>query len=450
MSTTNDCDDLHDDEEHDSLDSVADDLGNDLGLHDENEDVDEDEDDLCWSGVELHHFTERAMPHGRRAATWLLIGVLAELGAFLGGCFAANKVPADGLPSHVIVLFLSVVTIAIMLVILSVVHKRWERHRDCMESVIEEAMGWMGAAQREALRGGFNEQHYRDRIEKERVDALRAEMTWNVGPAPAFIDADDHEAIAAYEQRREIGPEFGDLFDALDDLDEREEPSDEGSSLAVRAWIERWARMKPVKQERLPRLEQRHSDAEGRRIERELCRAINKHWDGAFHRLLDEGADPNGVNGSGRPLRIAVLRGKVEYVSWLIAKGANPNGKCFGRTMLSILMSQVEDYIDEGDGEGDDFCWPEKLELLVRLGANPFIKNDWYDRDDDSEGPTAWPFITKRPVLYEAYQRGMAVRRQADDDTHRLLNDVRESAQLAEFTDTTTAMLDRFRNMRPA
>jgi hypothetical protein len=51
----------------------------------------------------------------------------------------------------------------------------------------------------------------------------------------------------------------------------------------------------------------------------------------------------------------------------------------------------VEDCNDEGDG--DDFCWPEKLELLARWGADPHLENKWYDEDDGNEGPNAWPFI---------------------------------------------------------
>ncbi|OBR53734.1 ankyrin repeat domain-containing protein [Paraburkholderia tropica] len=268
-------------------------------------------------------------------------------------------------------------------------------------------------------------------------DALADELTWRVEPVP-FVSVDEY----AHEQQR-VRDEADELngvtvIAASDDV-----------PAAVTAWVERWANVQPLIVPPPPRLPPTHSVAEGKRLESELCRAINAHWDGAFHKLLDDGADPNGLDGSGKPLRKAVLRGKVEYVSWLIARGANPNGKCYGRTMLSTLMSQIEEYIDEGDGEGDDFCWPEKLELLVRLGANPFFRNDYYDRDDPTEGPTAWPFIIKRPVLYEAYQRGMAVRRQADDDAQRLLEDVRERAQRIGFADEVEALLGRFRNARP-
>ncbi|WP_176322318.1 hypothetical protein [Burkholderia vietnamiensis] len=322
MTTMNDYDDLHDDEDDDELTG---------SLHDEDVDVAEDDDhELEWSGEELSEFADRAMPHGRRAATWLLVGVLAELGVFSGGCFIAHM--AKGLPSYLVALPLSFATIALMLVTLLVVHKRWERHRDRMKGVIEEAMGWMAAAQRKAL-GGDTANRRADRAEEERVETLRKELTWNVGPAPVYIDAEGHrhptaEQIALEEHARR---EFGHLLDLLDGPDEPHDDDAEADNVpavpAVHAWLKRWADMKPVKQQRPARLLKRHSDAEGRRLERELCRAINAHWTGAFHKLLDEGgADANGHEGSGQPLRKAVLHGRLEHVSWLLTLGAERVG----------------------------------------------------------------------------------------------------------------------------
>ncbi|PJO21659.1 hypothetical protein Y5A_018340 [Burkholderia glumae AU6208] len=338
-----------------------------------------------------------------------------------------------------------VTTVALMLTIVVLICKRWNRHRERMESVLQDAMVWRSDVQqkREGEERAYTRRHFA-RIEEERLDALREEMTWSVGPAPLYIDADDHEAIAAYEQRREIGPEFGDLFDALDGPDD---PTDDVESdtvpnvPAVQAWVQRWAGMKPVKKPRPVALVKRHTDAEGRRLERELSQAINKHWTGKFHKLLDEGADPNGHDGSGKPLGIAVLRGRLEYVSWLLALGADPNAQYHGRTILATLMRQVEQYADEGDGDGDDHEWPERIELLARWGADPHLENRWYDEDDDDEGPNAWPFILKRPVLYEAFMKGRNARLQADDDAMRVLRDAREGVGLAEVADETRDLL---------
>ncbi|HDR9169528.1 TPA: hypothetical protein QDB40_003525 [Burkholderia vietnamiensis] len=166
--------------------------------------------------------------------------------------------------------------------------------------------------------------------------------------------------------------------------------------------------------------------------------------------MLDQGADPNGHDASGKPLGIAVLRGRLEYVSWLLTLGADPNAQYHGRTIISTLMRQVEQYADEGGGEGDDYEWPERIELLARWGANPHLENKWYDEDDDDEGPNAWPFILKRPVLYEAYMKGVAARQQAENEARTMLDDVCEAGQRAKFADDTEAMLTQFRSVRPA
>lgn len=427
--------------------------------HDGDEDSDDeranayedDEDHAIDSDIALDGFTDRAMRHGRRAATWLLIGVLAELGVYFGGCFAAKTVPAKGLPSNLAILLLSFVTGAIMLVILVAAHKRWNRHRTKMANVLEDAMGWRSdAQQKEQDEADAVAQHYHDRADDDKREALAEELTWNVGPAPVFIDADgcryptpDQVALEEHARR-----EFGDLFDSLGGSDEPHDDTESDNVPAVQARMQRWAGMKPVKKPSpvFKRSLQRHTDAEGRRLERELCRAINKHWTGAFHRLIAEGANPNGHDGSGKPLFIAVLRGRLEYIGWLLALGADVNAQCHGRTIVAALMRQVEHYIDEGDGEGDDFEWPERLEVLARWGANPHIVNKWYDEDDDDEGPTAWPFLKKRPVLYEAFMKGRNAWLQADDDALRLLRDARESVGLAEVADDTRAMLDTFRS----
>ncbi|QHE10603.1 ankyrin repeat domain-containing protein [Burkholderia glumae] len=410
--------------------------------HDEDDDdLDDDEDHALDSDIALDRFTDRAMRHGRRAATWLLVGAVAEVEvAVLAGldCIEPSL-------SKWLILPVVVTTVALMLTIVVLICKRWNRHRERMESVLQDAMVWRSDVQqkREGEERAYTRRHFA-RIEEERLDALREEMTWSVGPAPLYIDADDHEAIAAYEQRREIGPEFGDLFDALDGPDD---PTDDVESdtvpnvPAVQAWVQRWAGMKPVKKPRPVALVKRHTDAEGRRLERELSQAINKHWTGKFHKLLDEGADPNGHDGSGKPLGIAVLRGRLEYVSWLLALGADPNAQYHGRTILATLMRQVEQYADEGDGDGDDHEWPERIELLARWGADPHLENRWYDEDDDDEGPNAWPFILKRPVLYEAFMKGRNARLQADDDAMRVLRDAREGVGLAEVADETRDLL---------
>ncbi|MDR5643238.1 MULTISPECIES: ankyrin repeat domain-containing protein [Burkholderia] len=415
--------------------------------HDDNEDeddLDDDEDHATDSDSALDRFTDRAMRHGRRAATWLLIGALAEVGFFGGVCEVVASVRSLWL-----VVPAAVMTSVVMFMLAGLINIRWDRHRAKMESVIGEAMGWRSDVQqkREGEERAHTRRHFA-RIEEERLDALREEMTWSVGSAPVYIDADDHEAIAAYEQRREIGPEFGDLFDSLDrrsdehDGDaESDNVPDAPDSPALRAWMQRWADVKPVKQSRPAPLLKRHTDAESRCLERELCQAINKHWTGKFHKLLDEGADPNGRDGSGKPLGIAVLRGRLEYVSWLLALGADPNAQYHGRTILATLMRQVEQYADEGGGDGDDHEWPERIELLARWGADPHLENRWYDEDDDDEGPNAWPFILKRPVLYEAFMKGRNARLQADDDAMRVLRDAREGVGLAEVADETRDLL---------
>lgn len=415
-------------------------------LHDE--DVDEDDEDhTIDSDIALDGFTDRAMRHGRRAATWLLIGALVEIGVLTGACHAIASVRSLWL----IVPAAMTMSIA-MFMIAGLINIRWTRHRESMESVIEEAMVWRSDVQqkREDDESAYMRRRL-ERIEKERIDALREQMTWDVGPAPAFISANDHDAIAAYEQQKEY--ERCMAFDDDGDPVDREQPapelSDEDSTPAVRAWIEHWARLKPVKQQQTPRLEKRHSDAEGRPLERELCRAINKHWTGAFHKLLDEGVDPNGHDGSGKPLGIAVLRGRLEYVSWLLTLGADPNAQYHGRTIISTLMRQVEQYADEGGGEGDDYEWPERIELLARWGANPHLENRWYDEDDDDEGPNAWPFIVKRPVLYEAYMKGVAARQQAENDARAMLGEACEAGQRAKVADDTEAILTQFRDVRP-
>jgi len=422
-------------------------------LHDE--DDEDDEDELEWSDEVLYDFTDRAMPHGRRAATWLLVGVLAELGVFVGACFIANMVPMKGLLSFVITLPLSMVTIAIMFVIFGSVHTRWQRHRDRMESLIEAAMVWRSdAQQKEQDEQDAVTQYYRKRADDDKRKALAAELTWNVGPAPTFIDSDGRRCPTPEEiERREAGlREFGELFDTLDDDQSDEAESDDVPVVpAVRAWMQHWADVKPVRQPRPARLVKRHTDAEGRRLEKELCRAINKNWTGAFRKLLDEGADPNGHNNSGKPLRIAVLRGRLEHVSWLLTLGADPNAQPIGRTILQAVMTQVENFADEeASGDGDACEWPETIELLARFGANAHIKNRSYDADDETEGRTAWPFIKKRPVLYEAYMKGHNAWLQADRDALTLLDEARERAELEAFAEEAAALLNQARGMGPA
>lgn len=427
MSTLND-------ELYDQHDEDDDDLDDDL---------DDDEDHAIDSDIALDRFTDRAMRHGRRAATWLLIGALAEVGFFVGVCEVVASVRSLWL-----VVPAAVMTSVVMFMLAGLINVRWDRHRERMESVIEEAMGWRSDVQqkREGEERAYTRRHLA-RIEEERLDALREEMTWNVGPAPVYIDAEGrrHPTAEQVALERVARREFGDLFDLMDGSDEQHDDveSDTVSNVpAVQAWVQRWADMKPVKQSRPAPLVKRHTDAESRRLERELCQAINKHWTGKFHKLLDEGADPNGRDGSGKPLGIAVLRGRLEYVSWLLALGADPNAQYHGRTILATLMRQVEQYADEGGGDGDDHEWPERIELLARWGADPHLENRWYDEDDDDEGPNAWPFILKRPVLYEAFMKGRNARLQADDDAMRVLRDGRESVGLAEVADATRAMLD--------
>ncbi|MGU7813650.1 hypothetical protein [Burkholderia sp. AW49-1] len=451
MSTMNDEPyDLHDQDEDD------DDLTGSLHDDDDEYDQDEGEDHAIDSDIALDGFTDRAMRHGRRAATWLLVGVLAELGVYFGGCFVAKTVPAKGLPSYLVILLLSFVTGAIMLVILVAAHKRWDRHRTKMANVLEDAMVWRSdVQQKEQDEADAVAQHYYDRADEDKREALAEELTWNVGPAPVFIDADgcrhptpDQVALEEHARR-----EAGGLFDSLDGPDEQHDDDTESDNVpvapAVRAWMQRWADLKPVKRPEpvFKRSLQRHSDAEGRRLERELCSAINKHWDGAFHRLITEGANPNGHDDSGQPLRKAVLRGRLEHISWLLTLGADPNAQPFGRSILQAVMTQVEHFADEEErGDGDACEWPETLELLGRWGANPFIKNRYYDRDDETEGPTPWPQILKRPILYEAFMKGRNAWLQADQDAMRLLRDGRESVALAEVADETRAMLDTFRS----
>ncbi|MBI0326941.1 hypothetical protein [Burkholderia plantarii] len=324
--------------------------------------------------------------------------------------------------------------------------RRWRRARARMADTVEQAMVWQSdheQAQDHARVKAAQEPH--DKAKAIALDRLAQELTWDVGLAPVYVRPDDLPIVAAaivdHGQREAVA-----LRDAMNGSDEQNEQDEQADDVpAVRAWTQRWAGLEPVHQPRPVALVKRHTDAEGRRLERELCQSINKHWTGAFHRLLDEGANPNGHNGSGKPLRIAVLRGRLEYVSWLLTLGADVTTLCHGRTILSALMCQVADYIDEGDGEGDDFVWPEKLELLARWGADPHQMNRWYDEDDDSEGPNAWPFITRWPVLYEAFMKGRQVWLQSDADAMRLLRDGRESVGLAEVADTTRAMLDAAR-----
>ncbi|WP_205182915.1 ankyrin repeat domain-containing protein [Burkholderia sp. LMG 13014] len=417
----------------------------------DDDDEDDDEDHAIDSDIALDRFTDRAMRHGRRAATWLLIGALAEVGVLTGDCYAIAPVH-----SFWLIVLTTMMTSAAMFTIAGLIKIRWDRHRERMESVLQDAMVWRSdVQQKERDKADALAQHYRDRADEDQREALAAELTWNVGPAPVYIDAEGqrHPTAEQIALEKHARREFGDLFDSLDGPDEQHddvESDDVPVVPAVRAWMQHWADMKPVRQPRPARLVKRHSDAEGRRLERELCRAINKHWTGAFHKLLDEGADPNGFNGSGKPLRIALLRGRTEYISWLLALGADPNGQCYGRTMLTILTRQIEDYIDEGAGEGDDFEWPERIEMLSRWGANPHVENQWYDEDDESEGPTAWPFILKRPVIYEAYMKGRNAWLQADRDALTLLDEARERAELEAFADEAAALLNQARGMGPA
>ena len=423
-------------------------------LHDEDDDgydLDADEDHAIDSDMALDGFTDRAMRHGRRAATWLLIGAVAEAALLIGACRVMTRLRSAWLALPSALLAGVVITMVACLI-----YVRWNRHRERMENVIEDAMGWRSdVQQKERDDADARAQHYRDRANEDQREALADALSWYVGPAPVFIDAEGHrhptaEQVTLEEYARR---EFGDLFDTLDrrsdehdgDVESDNEPAVPDSP-ALRAWMQRWADVKPVQKSRPARLVKRHSDAEGRRLERELCRAINKHSDGAFHKLLDEGADPNGHDGSGKPLVIAVLRGRLEYVSWLLTLGADPNAQCYGRTILATLMRQVEQYADESDGDGDDHEWPERIELLARWGADPHRENKWYEEDDDDEGPNAWPFIAKRPVLYEAFMKGRNARLQADDDAMRLLRETRESVGLAEVADEARAMLDTFRS----
>jgi hypothetical protein len=190
--------------------------------------------------------------------------------------------------------------------------------------------------------------------------------------------------------------------------------------------MQRWADMKPVRQSRPAPLLKRHDNVEGRRLERELCRAINRHWDGAFHRLIAEGADVNGHKGSGQPLRKAVLRGRLEHISWLLTLGADPNRQAFGRTILATLMLQVDAQVDEGDGSGTTSSGPTSSNYSPGSARTRTSKrND--DPDSDAEGPTAWPFICRYPVLYEAFTKGHNARLQADLDARRLLDEARGS-----------------------
>lgn len=426
MSTLNDeLYDQHDDEDEDDLD----------------DDLDDDEDHAIDSDIALDRFTDRAMRHGRRAATWLLIGALAEVGFFGGVCEVVASVRSLWL-----VVPAAVMTSVVMFMLAGLINVRWDRHRAKMESVIGEAMGWRSdVQQKERDKADATARYYRGRAEEERIEALREELTWNVGPAPVYIDAEGqrHPTAEQIALERVARREFGDLFDSLDGPDDQTDDDTESDTVpavpAVQAWVQRWAGMKPVKQSRPAPLLKRHDNAEGRRLERELCRSIGRHWGGAFHRLIAEGADVNGHNGSGQPLRKAVLHGRLEHISWLLTLGADPNRQAFGRTMLATLMVQVDLQVDEGDGSGDDFEWPEIIELLARFGANPHIKNEHYDSDSDAEGPTAWPFICRYPVLYEAFMKGHNAWLQADLDGRRLLADARG---LAEVADATRAMLD--------
>lgn len=225
-------------------------------LHDE--DDDEDEGDDAWfdheidSDIALDGFADRAMRHGRHAATWLLAGLLAEAAIFtgFGGIVAAvySHSPWPGAAGGVIAMVLTLVNAM-------VIDRRWDRHHDRMKGVIEEAMTWRSDVQQnEQDDGGTHMQRYRDRVEEERIEALREELTWNIGPAPAFIAADDHAAIAAYERRNE----YDDLHDSLDEQRDDEPESDNVPVVpAVRAWMERWANEKPVKR---PKAQQAPAD----------------------------------------------------------------------------------------------------------------------------------------------------------------------------------------------
>ncbi|HDR9168702.1 TPA: hypothetical protein QDB40_002681 [Burkholderia vietnamiensis] len=408
---------------------------------DEHDDLDDDEDRAIDSDIALDDFTDRAMRQGRRAATWLLIGALAEVGFLVGVCEVMTSVRSLWL-----IVPAAMMTSVAMFMIAGLVNIRWDRHRERMESVLQDAMVWRSDVQqkREDAEQAHTRRHL-EQIEDERIEALREELTWNVGPAPVYIDAEGqrHPTAEQIALERVARREFGDLFDSLDGPDDQTDDDTESDTVpavpAVQAWMQRWADMKPVRQSRPAPLLKRHDNAEGRRLERELCRAINRHWDGAFHRLIAEGADVNGHKGSGQPLRKAVLRGRLEHISWLLTLGADPNRQAFGRTILATLMLQVDAQVDEGDGSGDDFEWPDIIELLARFGANPHIKNEHYDPDSDAEGPTAWPFICRYPVLYEAFTKGHNAWLQADLDARRLLDEARG---LAEVADATRAMLD--------
>ena len=366
----------------------------------------------------LNACTRRAMRHGRRAAWCLLAGMTAEVlglaGFVIAGWFAVQH---DQTALGIVVAW--PLMLLFTLVVAGVTHSRWSRHHDRMRTVVESAMVWRSDYQ-QMLHDRAGREALKRYDEARQVDeaVLAAATTWTVGEPPVFYDNNSYAALSAEPAHApDLAEPWQTLFDRVNALP-------------------------PMRQPRPARVRERHSDAEGRRLERELCSAVNKHHDGAFYRLLAEGANPNGHDGSGQPLRKAVLRGKLEHISWLIRLGADVNAQPFGRTILAAVMTQVEHFADEEErGDGDACEWPETIELLARFGANAHIRNRSYDPDDENEGPTAWPFIVKRPILYEAYMKGRAEFEAADADAHRLLHNMRESVQLDAVADETDALL---------
>jgi hypothetical protein len=372
----------------------------------------------------LNAFTQRAMRHGRRAAWCLLAGMTAEVlglaGFGIAGWFAVRH--DQTVLAIVVVAWLPVLLFT--LVVAGVTHSRWSRHRARMRTVVENALVWRSTAQisEQDETDEFNQRAY-DTDKREAEAEQRRALSWFV-PVPACVDHTSYVESAAESARAAVPTE------------------------PVEPWLARLQPdLMPLFIARPPRTLRAHSVAEGLRLQRELCRAISKHSDHDFHRLLAEGANPNGHDGSGDPLRKAVLRGRLDHVSWLLTLGADPNAQPVGRTILAAVMRQVEYFADETEnGDGDACEWPETIELLARFGANPHIKNRYYDEDDETEGPTAWPFILKRPVLYEAYMKGHNTWEQADRDGIALLNRAQEAVLLAEVADETNDLLRAVRS----
>jgi hypothetical protein len=78
----------------------------------------------------------------------------------------------------------AMMTSVAMFMIAGLVNIRWDRHRERMESVLQDAMVWRSDVQqkREDAEQAHTRRHL-EQIEDERIEALREELTWNVGPA---------------------------------------------------------------------------------------------------------------------------------------------------------------------------------------------------------------------------------------------------------------------------